>query len=263
MKRFWLFWTLCLVCVNSLAAALYAGAPTLDDGSGFITLSPFVDCLFWGVLIAAFAAASLVCFFKCRPRLPAIPGPLSFPAAWLATLAGLSVLILLMGMCRLLYPYSPVHLPLWGYVGLMAVLYATSGFLWGRRDRGGVWSGLAWGVLIAVLLTAMGGCLIQDAHIQEAPWMAQIRDGSCFPAYTQTLLDSSVGAILARLNLPACVVMDSYACAHRTLDGPAAILRRDWITLCACLSPTILFTISWLLGRLTRPSARKRGEDHE
>lgn len=76
MKRFWLSLALCLFCVNSLGAVLYAGAPALDDGGGFISLSPFVDCVFWGVLIAVFGAAALFCFLRHRP------GPLRVPGRW-------------------------------------------------------------------------------------------------------------------------------------------------------------------------------------
>lgn len=263
MKRFWLFLTLCLVCVNSLAAALYAGAPQLDDGGGFITLSPFVDCLFWGVLIVVFAVASLFCFFKYRPKLPAVPRLLNFPAAWLATLAGLSVLILLMGMCRLLYPYSAVHLPLWGYVGLMAVLYGASGLYWGRRSRCGAWTGLVWGAAITVLLGVIGLILIQTAHMKMASYLEAIAQGGVFPAYASDLLDSPMGAVLARFNLPGCVVLDNYQYAYYLPPRQGGIERDDMVTACACLFPTILFTISWLCGRLTAPPAGKRGEHHE
>lgn len=254
MKRFWLFLTLCLFCVNSLCAALYGGAETLDDGGGFISFSPLIDMVFWGILIIASAAAALFCWRRYRPGLPKIPASLHFPAAYLATLAGLSVLILLLGICRVLDKYSPIHLPLWGYVALMTALYLLSGFYWGKRCGGGAWLALAWGVLIALLLAAMGSVLIHEAHIREAPWMEQIRAGSYHSVSLENLLEDFPGGILARLALPACVVMDNYYYAYVTLDGMRSIWQRDIVTPCACLIPPILFTVSWLVGRRCHPS---------
>ena len=249
MKRFWLFLTLCLFCVNSLCAVLYGGAESLDDGSGFISFSPLIDMVFWGILITVFAAAALLCWRRYRPGLPRIPTPLHFPAAYLATLAGLSVLILLMGICRILDKYSPVHLPIWGYIPLISALYLLAGFYWGKRCGGNAWLAIAWGVLIALLLTAMGTHLIHEAHIREAPWMEQLREGSYHSVSVQSLLEDFPGGILARLALPACVVMDNYYYAYVTLDGIRSIWQRDIVTLCACLIPPVLFTVSWFFGR--------------
>ena len=249
MKRFWLFLILCLFCVNSLCAALYGGAETLDDGSGFISFSPFIDMVFWGILIIVFAAAALFYWRRYRPGLPNIPAPLCFPAAYLATLAGLSVLILLLGICRVLDQYSPVHLPLPGYIVLMTALYLLAGFYWGKRCGGRAWLAVAWGVLITLILAAMGNVLIQEAHIREAPWIDQIRAGSYHSISPESLLEDFPGGILARLALPACLVMDNYYYAYVTLDGIRTILHRDIITGCVCLIPPSFFTISWLIGR--------------
>lgn len=87
--------------------------------------------------------------------------------------------------------------------------------------------------------------------------MDRIRDSSFFPAYTDTLLDDSAGAVLARLNLPACVVLDNYSYAHYLEPKAGGLLRRDLITFCSGFIPALLFTISWLAGRLSRSAAGK------
>lgn len=255
MKRFWLSLALCLFCVNSLGAVLYAGAPALDDGGGFISLSPFVDCVFWGVLIAVFGAAALFCFLRHRPGPLRVPRPLEFPAAWLASLAGLSAAILLLGICGLLDPYSPLHLPLWGYVGLTSALYGAGGLWWGRRARCPIWQGLLWAAAITALITGMGLTMILASHRNMAPLMDRVMDGSLFPALANRYLDSPLGAVLARLDLPGCVVMDCYYYAYSLKAARGGILRNDLVMLAGCLCPQLIFTTGWLLGRL-RP---KRG----
>lgn len=110
---------------------------------------------------------------------------------------------------------------------------------------------------IVLLLTGLSLFLIHEAHMDEAPWMDRIRDGSFFPAYTDTLLDDPAGAVLARLNLPACVVLDNYSYAHYLEPKAGGLLRRDLITFCSGFIPALLFTISWLAGRLSRSAAGK------
>lgn len=253
MKKALVFWgalLLCLVSVNSLCAVLYVEIGALDDGGGFISLSPLLDCVFWGILIALFALAAFFTRTGARKYPIPIPRPLRFPAAYLLTLAGLTALIFLLGLFGLLYQYNKVHLPVWGYVGLMAVLYLACGYLGGHRWGSSLWTGLVWGLLLTALLGLMGFSVLYNAHLSEMalPYPENI------PGYEPDFVRESVqtllrhhfpGNLLGRLNLPGCVVMVSYC--YAVLNLP-----RELVTLLACLCPPLLFTAGWLAGTLSR-----------
>lgn len=246
MKRFWASMLVFFVSVNTLAAVLYAGVEPLDDGSGFISLSPFVDCVFWGAFILMSGIVALICWRKYRPSIPTIPGVLRYPAAYLATLAILSFVVMVMGMLQLLYQCSDfVHLPFWGYVLFLVIAYPVFGYITGRKLKGR-WGDLLWGVLIAVLLYGIGAELIRQINAQEAYWQAQIADGSFIQGYTGVLMRKPLGAVLGRINLPACVLMDNYEYAYYENLGGAHRIPRDVITYLVCLCPTILFSTGWV-----------------
>ena len=122
---------------------------------------------------------------------------------------------------------------------------------------------MLWTAAIAAALTAMGGFLIHEAHVRAAPWMDRIRDGSFFPTSVESLLEDFPGGILARLALPACVVMDNYYYAYVTLDGIRSIRQRDIITLCVCVLPPVLFTLGWLFGRRYHPPEGNEEKNYE
>ena len=67
MKRFWAAVLIFFASVNSLAAVLYAGVESLDDGGGFISFSPLIDCVFWGAIILISGVLALVCWKKFKP----------------------------------------------------------------------------------------------------------------------------------------------------------------------------------------------------
>lgn len=111
---FWCSALLALICVNSIGAVLYAGVPMMDDGTGFISLSPLADCIVWGAVLILCLPGIVVPLLLRRVGLPRIPDGLRYPAAYLAALAALSVLVVLMGLAQVLDRFSPVHLPFWG-----------------------------------------------------------------------------------------------------------------------------------------------------
>lgn len=255
MKRaFWISAMVFFLCVNSLAAVLYAGVRPLDGGGGFISLSPLIDCVFWGVPIAV--SALLTCFFgwKARPRLPAIPGALRFPAAYLAMTGGLSVLILVMGMCGLLYRFSAVHLPVWGYIGLMGALYVLCGFRAGQKWGGPLWSAPLWGCALAAAFGLIGSDMLRWAAAREiVPVAVSGELGTVIPMGTETLIRRGpLGWLLGRLNLPACLLMSNYDYAQYGKEGVFSAMSREMLVMLACLVPPALFTVSWLAGRVKR-----------
>lgn len=253
MKRaFWISTVLFFFCANSLAAVLYAGVCPLDDGGGFISLSPLVDCAFWGFLIFVCVVLMAVFGSRTKSRTLAVPEALRFPAAYLAMLGGLSVLILVMGMCQMLDQFSVLHLPVWGYIGLMAVIYIACGFLSGRDWGGPLWSGLVWGCALTAALGLMGAELLRWAAAREIVPMAESgAAGSVFvPMGTEALIRRGpLGWLLGRLDLPACVLMGSYEYLQYKEGSAFYGAPRDMVTMLACLIPPALFTISWLAGR--------------
>ena len=246
MKRFWVSTLIFFLSVNTLSAVLYAGVEALDDGSGFISFSPWIDCVFWGIIILTSGIISVVCWRQYRPSIPSIPGALRYPAAYLATLAVLSLIVLFMGGLQLLDKYSNfVHLQFWGYVLFLVIAYPAFGYLTGQKLNGR-WPDLLWAVLIAVLLYGIGAELIRQLNAQEAPWQAQIAEGSFIPGYTSNLMKKPLGSILGRINLPACVLMDNYEYAYYENLGGVHTIPRDVITNLVCLCPPILFSIGWI-----------------
>ena len=250
MKGFWQSITIFFLSVNTLAAVLYAGVESLDDGSGFISFSPFIDCVFWGAIILVSGVIAFVCWRMFKPTIPTIPGLLRFPAAYLVTLAVLSLMVLLMGVLQLLYPYSDyVHLPFWGYVLFLVIVYPVFGYMTGLKLKGR-WADLLWGVLIAALLCGIGAELIRQVNAQDIrPWhdqMTQMTASSYSSGYTSRLMRRTLGGLLGRINLPACVLMDNYEYAYYPNLGGAHRIPRDVMTYLVCLCPPILFSVGWI-----------------
>lgn len=242
---------LCLLSVNSLCAVLYVEIGALDDGGGFFSLSPLIDCIVWGVLIALSVLAAFLTRKSAKEHPLHIPEPLRFPAAYLATLAGLTVLILLLGLSGLLYEYNKVHLPLWGYVGLMTALYLSCGFFLGRRWGSSWKSAVLWGLLLTALLALMGFLVLWNARLDEAMHVE-----SQNPDYkTKSLRNPNPDTLQS--NWPAGLASDSSASkfqhdvTHGTTHGHiaehqksgtqmACFGTRHWISgLRPLLSPTI------------------------
>lgn len=253
---FWCSALLALVCVNSIGAVLYAGVPMMDDGSGFISLSPLADCIVWGGVLILCLPGILVPLVLRRVEMPRIPGGLRYPAAYLAALAALSVLVVLLGLTQVLDRHSPVHLPFWGYVGLLAVLYPVCGFCGGRLLGGKLRWALIWGVGIAVLFVVLGAVCVGQADARDAALMVQYPN--LIVGYTANLMDSSIGAFLGRLNLPASVLMGNYDYAYYDNLGGVHHFPREAMMYAVCLLPPLLFFCGWLAGHAVRQRCADR-----
>ena len=246
LKNFWASISAFFISVNTLAAVLYAGVRALDDGGGFITFSPFIDCMLWGTIILISGVTALVCWRKSKPTMPILNGAIRFPAAYLATLAALSLAVLIMGGLQLLYRYSDfIHLPFAGYVLFLLIAYPIFGYIAGQKLNGRL-ADLLWGILIAGILLGIGMELIRQVNAQDImPRYDQMEATSYSSGYTSRLMRKPLGGLLGRINLPACVLMDNYEYAYyENLKGSHSI-PRDIMTYLVCLCPPILFSIGW------------------
>lgn len=175
-KIFWGAVLIGLICVNTLAAVLYANVTPMDRG-GFISLSPLIDCVFWGFIIAVCALAAFLTRKRRFDQPLKIPDVFHFPLAWLGVLAGFSVVILILGRFDLFYAYSRFQMPMWLYLILIVSGYLAGGFLFGRKDTSRFYWGFLWAVLLTALLGYMDGdvlgrlclpfCLMFESYYEE------------------------------------------------------------------------------------------------
>ena len=239
---------------NSMAAVLYAGVPAFDDGGGFISLSPLVDCLFWGAIAAVSGVILLVQFVRYWKRgrigLPVIAKPYRFAVSYLVTLADLSLIVLLLGAMGFLdrFGFSPWHIPFWGYVALLAVTYLAYGAFFGFLYPVRPLMSLLSGALITMAFALMAQRMLAQQAAEEAYWLAQ--NVNLVPTYTEALMDSALGAILGRLNLPASVLMDAYAYAYFENLGGSHHFSREVMAFATGIAPPVIFTAGYAAGSL-------------
>ena len=232
-----------VLCINSMGAVLFAGAPTLDDGTGFISFSPGLDCAVLLVLALPAVVGMLIPLLRRRVSLPRIPGALHYPAAYLALLADASLVLILLGGLQVLDPFSKWHLPFWGYVGLLAVGYLFFGAYCGYHARGSLRWVILWGAVILGLLAL--SCALLAHQIAQSDALALADNPKILLGYTGRMMDTPIGGFLARFNLPASVLMDRYEYAY--YDGVHALSKYAMLYLTG-LVPSALFYVSWLVG---------------
>lgn len=232
---FWLSALCFFGAINTIGAVMSAGIPVIDPGSGFITFSPAIDYVVWSFVAVPSGLVMAWALWSEGLGLAQFPELLRFPVAYGATLGVLSVVVVVLGMLDLTYPHGGRQIPLWWYVGLLAGCYLLAGFLggwsWSRR----LGYDLLWGGAITGLIVGLGLCLLQVTK----------QEGTC-------ILNNSIGNVLGRVNLPACVVMDSYESSLRERG-----FDRDRVTQLVCLLPPALFTAGWVTGRLARGRGRR------
>lgn len=249
-KIFWTAFAVFTVCMTQVAAVLYAGTPEMFDG-GFLSFSPWLDTAVWGAPMVI-AGIVMIC---CEPRKHLniqLPQALEYPAAYVFTQVILTGVVLVMGLCRILDEFSPIHLPIYGYAILLCGAYLAAGFLWGRRCGGSVPSALiCFGVLVAVM-SLLAGTRLAEIGEEIAYWTSQYPAGTIFFRYTDGVMDTWQGQGLALLNLPACVLMGNYAYAHSDIPGMGHEIPREVMTWLVTLVPVTLFTGAWLVGRKTK-----------
>lgn len=251
MKRvFWIAFAVFAVCMTQVAAVLYAETPEMFDG-GFLSFSPWLDVAVWGTPMVI-AGIVMLC---CNPRKHLsnrIPQTLGYPAAYVFTQLILTALVLVMGLCRILDKFSPIHLPIYGYAIFLCGAYLAAGFLWGRRCGGSIPGALVcFGALLAVMGMLAGTRLAEIAE-DIAYWTPKHPPGSIFFRYTDGVMDTWQGQGLALLNLPGCVLMGNYAYAHSDIPGMGHEIPREVMTWLVTLVPVTLFTGAWFVGRKTK-----------
>lgn len=269
MKRFWLSIAMCFVCINSMAAVLYAGAPGLDSGGGFISFSPLIDCVLWGILLLLFGISAFVYRKRRKTGQLGIPAGLQFPTAYFGLLGFLSVLVLLLGATRLIggYEYiirSPVTIPVWAYIGLLVLLYLGGGFLVGRRSQCSLRTSLLWGTGLTLIIGGIGFLALNARWMRLARSYLEMQrqwndSGFNGCGFLESVVDTVPGGVMARLNLPACVVMGSYSMYFYdtyqliSISPSTSIFLERVITMIICLCPPVLFAIGWVCGYYARP----------
>lgn len=252
-RMFWWAAGLFALCLNSLCAVLYTGVPLLDDGSGFISLSPLIDCILLGTILVLLLPFLLIPLCQRRIVLPQLPNAIRYPAVYLAVLILLSAGILFMGGLQILDKFSPLHLPFWGYVLLLGILYPLLGGVCGFRYGGKLCYTLIWGGGITLTLGALCALNIRQVNAHQAAVLAQFMQehpgGEISFGYTEALMNTPLGAILGRINLPACVLMGTYEYAYYPALGGCHNLPRDGLALAVSILPPLLFLGGWLTGQ--------------
>ncbi len=264
MKRSWISLAVCLFCLSNIGAVLYAGAEGIDGGGGWISFSPGVDVLFWGTLAVLSGGLSAIFFAVCRPGIPNVPEHLQFPAAYLAALGILTVLTVLLGACGLFPGYDslldlPLHIPFWLYAILLGLLYLGTGYWFGSRSSANFRTGLCWGIGITALMALLGiAALLQRWNQLQPVYGDMVRQweeaGLNGCGFVDSVMETFPGAILARINLPASVLLGvydwDYVDAFRLIEcNPADMLLWERIiTMLISACPTLLFTVGWALG---------------
>lgn len=254
MKRskmiFWTAFGVFAVCMTLMAAVLYAETPEMSGG-GFISLSPWIDVAVWGAVMVVAGIVMLCCGLRKHLAIR-VPHELRFPAAYGATQLILTASVLVMGLIGLFDRYGPVHLPIYGYAIVLCVAYVAAGFLWGRRYGGSVRTALLCFAVLLAVSALLTGTRLAEIEQEIAYWTKYFGPGNIGFGYTEPVMDSWQGQLLALLDLPACVLMGNYEFDYYQNLGMGHGIPREVMTWLVTLVPLPLFTGAWLLGRKTK-----------
>ena len=242
-KAFWILTVLALLAVNTLAAVLYAGVPALDSGTGFISFSPFADIVWWGGVILLTGVPALVLGFRSRPTLPRVPRQIAPVAACLALQGALSLAILVLGPL-FLAPFPRIaQIPFWGYAVGLSVLYLVAGAVWTGKRGGALGWTLLWCAAFTAFFLVLGLGELESIAQMEEEFRRMEPGAELISAGAHMVMNSARGAVLGRLDLPACVLIECYY-----EEGQA--LGRWTITALACLLPGVCLAAGSLCGAL-------------
>ncbi len=258
MKTFWISLLIFLVCANAMTAII------LFEPIGMFDFRPAFCCLFLGGVMLLSGFTAVVCRLFVDPTVPRMPGVLRYPVGYLAGLGFLSVLVLVMCFFHMFDQDSILHLPFWGYVILLALLYPICGYFIGRKLHGR-WYDLLWGVIITAILCGICGSLIHQLDMEYAQKSVYFIENYSYRSYTQDLLYQDHGEFLWHINLPACVLMKQYEYAYiYTQQGGFHDIPRDLMAYLVCACPPILFSLGWAIAgireKFTSKSTKERNE---
>ena len=242
-KAFWTLTVLSLLAFNTLAAVLYAGVPALDSGTGFISFSPFADIVWWGGVILLTGVPAIVLGFRSRPALPRFPRWIAPAVAFLALQGALSLVILVLGPL-FLDPFPWIaQIPFWGYAAGLAALYLAAGAVWTGKRGGALGWTLLWCAAFTAFFLVLGLRELGQIVQREEEFRRMEPEAELISAGAHMVMNSTRGAVLGRLDLPACVLIKCYY-----EEGKA--LGRWTITALACLLPGVCLAAGSLCGAL-------------
>ena len=107
-----------------------------------------------------------------------------------------------------------------------------------------------------MLFVVLGAVRVGQADARDAALMVQYPN--LIVGYTANLMDSSIGAFLGRLNLPASVLMGNYDYAYYDNLGGVHHFPREAMMYAVCLLPPLLFFCGWLAGHAVRQRCADR-----
>ena len=259
MKTFWISLLMFLVCGNAMTAIILFEHPV-----GIFDFRPAFNCLIFGGLMLLSGVTAVVCRLFVKPTVPRIPDALRYSVGYLAGLGFLSVLVLVMCFFRMFDRDSLLHLPFWGYVILLALLYPICGYFIGRKLHG-QWHDLLWGVIITIILCGICQSLIHQVDAEFAQQGAYYIENYRARSYTRALLNKESGKLLWHINLPACVLMEQYEYAYiYTQQNGFHDIPRDVMAYLVCACPPMLFSVGWMIavirGKFTKKSEKGESE---
>ena len=252
MKAFRTSLLMLLVCINSVSAIVLFNAH-LEHHALQMDMRSFFTGMIFGILALIFVFVTAGCwYFADRPFSP-LPRMIRYPIGYLMVLGILSAVLPVMQF---------FHLPFWGYILFIIVVYPVSGYLLGRKMKGR-WMDFLWGIFFAVILCTICYALYYDSGgLFDESWQTEIISAQEYANRVRYEMRGTLYKVFARIHLPACVLMDNYAKdCYNALCIPFAMQPRMLFFLC-CVCPPSLFSLGWGIAvireKLSHKSIKER-----
>lgn len=244
MKAFWTSLLILFVCINSTSAIFLFNA-YFQHHALHMDMRSFFDVMIFGFLTLFFVFITVGCWYCAKRPLPPLPRIIRYPIGYLMGLAILSAVLLMMFFFHLFDTQSILHLPFWGYILFIIIVYPVCGYFIGRKMKG-CWMDLLWGIPFAVILCGICFSLYYDSgRLIDQSWQTEIVSSWEYASRVQYEMRGILYKIFARIHLPACVLMDNYAKeCYNELFIPFAMEPRMLFFLC-CVCPPSLFSLGW------------------
>ena len=256
VKSFWISLLTLFVCINSISAIVLFNADFEHHELRMDMRSFFIGMIF-GSLALLFVFVTAGCWYFADRPFPPLTRMIRYPVGYLVGLGILSAVLLVMQFIHLFDTQSSLHLPFWGYILFVIVVYPVCGYLLGRKMKGS-WTDLLWGILFAVILCAICFALYYDSGaLFDESWHTEIESSQTYVNRVRYEMRGILYIIFARVNLPACVLMDNYAkdCYNELCISLAMEPRMLFYLCCAC--PPILFSLGWSIAVIREKFSKK------